>query len=656
MISLHKTFALFFLMIFSFSGKIRADSYDSLINILPQQTGKEKAGTLNRISAQLLKTDPEKGIFYATQAYRLSKEKDYKNEIEAVSNLVSLYLKARKYDSSDMFVEKGLAISRRANDTIRMMEFLTNIGWTYYYQGHYNKSQASFSEALDQMNLYRKDHPEDHEISPQNYAKLLNNKAVVYTRMGYYDSALVLFKRSLEYREQHGAGPELIAPTLQNIGAVSFKNNDYELAVKYNKDALEQYRLLKDTAKIAACYSNLGLSYKALGDTVKALKSLQQSLALRNNIPDKKGKIIVLNNLGTLYLQTGDLNKAFQYLNQAKKLNKNQRYKSSYAATLMGLGNYYLTKKEYDKALKYGLKSLEQLKKSGYRGSYEDVYLLLSEANEKTGNNREALRYYKLHKAIHDSIFNAESRKQYNRLQAQLETAQKEKKIEILKKEKEKQRLENKILVNQKRSYIAALITLVFITFIIGFMIWLKRKKDKQIQLQKELVLRKEKELADAELEKSKIKEQELQQSILYKSKQLSTHALHMMQRNTMLQEIQDAIKELSKLANIDAQPAFKRVNMMIAQSLRSHKDWDVFKLYFQEVNKNFYARLEAINANLTTNEQRLCALIKLNMTSKEMASVLNVAPNSIKSSRYRLKKKLGLQQEDDMEAFIRAL
>ena len=94
----------------------------------------------------------------------------------------------------------------------------------------------------------------------------------------------------------------------------------------------------------------------------------------------------------------------------------------------------------------------------------------------------------------------------------------------------------------------------------------------------------------------------------------------------------------------------------MIAQSLRSHKDWDVFKLYFQEVNKNFYARLEAINANLTTNEQRLCALIKLNMTSKEMASVLNVAPNSIKSSRYRLKKKLGLQQEDDMEAFIRAL
>ena len=186
--------------------------------------------------------------------------------------------------------------------------------------------------------------------------------------------------------------------------------------------------------------------------------------------------------------------------------------------------------------------------------------------------------------------------------------------------------------------------------------IWQKRKKDRQIHLQKELFHKKENELATAELEKSKAKEEELQQSILYKSKQLSTHALHMMQKNTMLHEIQTDIKSLSKKASVDDKPNYKRINLQINQSLRSQKDWDVFKLYFEDVNRNFYKKLKEINPELTTNDHRLCALIKLNMTSKEMASVLNVAPNSIKSARYRLKKKLGLDVEADLEEFIKGL
>lgn len=115
-------------------------------------------------------------------------------------------------------------------------------------------------------------------------------------------------------------------------------------------------------------------------------------------------------------------------------------------------------------------------------------------------------------------------------------------------------------------------------------------------------------------------------------------------------------LKINSKKASINDRPDFKRINQQINQSLRSHKDWDVFKLYFEDVNKNFYQKLNEINPELTTNDHRLCALIKLNMTSKEMASVLNVAPHSIKSLRYRLKKKLGLDVETDLEEFIRSL
>ena len=71
-------------------------------------------------------------------------------------------------------------------------------------------------------------------------------------------------------------------------------------------------------------------------------------------------------------------------------------------------------------------------------------------------------------------------------------------------------------------------------------------------------------------------------------------------------------IKTLSKKASVDDKPDFKRINQQINQSLRSQKDWDVFKLYFEDINKNFYQKLKEISPNLTTNDHRLCALINL--------------------------------------------
>ena len=133
-------------------------------------------------------------------------------------------------------------------------------------------------------------------------------------------------------------------------------------------------------------------------------------------------------------------------------------------------------------------------------------------------------------------------------------------------------------------------------------------------------------------------------------------HALHMMQKNTILQDIQGSIKEISRKVVSEDRSQLKSLNVQINQSLRADKDWDLFRMYFQDINSNFYEQLKQTSSDLTTHDHRLCALIKLNMNSKEMASVLNVAPNSIKSSRYRLKKKLGLNIEADLEEFIRSM
>ncbi len=629
---------------------------DSLKVRLYYQNGIEKAGTLNRLAGATVSTNPDEAVNYALQAYQISKNNDYSNEIEAISNLVNAYAAARKYDSSDIFVEKGLKLSEKEKDTVHIMEFLTNIGWTYYYQGKYNLANSSFTRALALLIDYTRNHPGQKKINIFNYAKLLNNKATILTRQGYYDSAIIYFKQSLEYRQEHNAGPQLIAPVLLNIGAVCYKNGNDSLAADYFKRAFDEYSTLKDTAQMASCYSNLGLVQKNMGDTLRAIEYYKKALKLYEKANYQRGRIVSLNHLSSLYLQLGEYKKAKESALLALKLNGKKRYKSALAASYQNMALYFLKTGNAEKAIYYGQKGLSIMKEKGQRGNMEQAYLTLSDAYALKGDYKPALDYFKKHNELHDSIFNSTSRANYNKLQAQLESTQKQRQIELLQKEKQAEVLRNKILRDEKQKTIVIFVFTLLLIVTGAVSIYIKRKKDKQIHIQKEIVHKKEQELVKAELEKSKFKEQELQRSVLYKSKQLSSHALHMMYRNTMLQQILDDIKNLSKKAPVEEKPKYKSIINKIKHSLRSQKDWELFKLYFEEVNRSFFQKLSEINPNLTKNDHRLCALIKLNMTSKEMASVLNVAPSSIKSSRHRLKKKLGLDADTDLEEFIKAL
>jgi len=78
--------------------------------------------------------------------------------------------------------------------------------------------------------------------------------------------------------------------------------------------------------------------------------------------------------------------------------------------------------------------------------------------------------------------------------------------------------------------------------------------------------------------------------------------------------------------------------------------------MYFEQVNKNFFQNLATRYPELNTNDLRHCALIKLNLKVKEAASLLNVSPHTVKSARYRLKKKLHMEPDDSLGDFIRRI
>ncbi len=542
----------------------------------------------------------DSAIYYCEKALNLNKITSNSEEKEFALNLISLANnRLGNYDDAISFGNEALQLRREKNDSMGIAASLGNLAPIYQNTGQYDKAAEYIYEAIE---IY------EAKMDTIGIVGRLLTMVQLMNRSGNDENEKEVISRALDLVGQTEFS-FLKADVLSTMANYFITKEIYDSALIYENKALDIYKQMNNPESIATSYSNLARIHQGQNNFKLARLYYHKSIQIYNSSNLIPKINVAYESLGSNFLQTGILDSAEYYLLKA-----------------------YNSGKTINQARIVQIAS-------------RDLYTLYKLKN----NSKKALQYHEVFTHYQDSLAGVKSKERIAELEAKYESSEKERQIAIL---QHKQDLQE----SRERTIIAVNVGVVIILILLLLGVWQKRKNDKQIHKQIELVHKKEKELAESELEKSKLKEEELQQSLVYKSKQLSTHALHMMQKNTMLQEIQSDIKNLSNKADTDDKPDYKRINLQINQSLRSDKDWDVFKLYFEDVNRNFYSKLKEINPDLTTNDHRLCALIKLNMNSKEMASVLNVAPNSIKSSRYRLKKKLGLTTEADLEEFIRNL
>lgn len=179
--------------------------------------------------------------------------------------------------------------------------------------------------------------------------------------------------------------------------------------------------------------------------------------------------------------------------------------------------------------------------------------------------------------------------------------------------------------------------TIVFLV-IIGFIyfktIRSKHNSEKQlIRRSKELEIQKAEELLEL------------------KNKELATSALQLVEKDEFLRELKSKLKK--NIGNIN-NPEINQVLKSISHS--NNNNWEEFKLRFTAVNERFYKKVTTEYPNLSQADQRICALIKLNFSSKEMAKLLGISVESVHTTRYRLRKKMGLPRSINLEEFIAAL
>lgn len=503
------------------------------------------------------------------------------------------------YDKAIQMGNKALVLFRREGDSTGVAEVMLNIANVYRLQGKLKDAMKNYFTVL-------KIFEQRHDFT--NMSRTVGNIANLYMDIGKLDKAKGYFLKSIGYAAPLGYDIRYADP-LNNYGALVYDEQKYDSAYFYFDSARRIYEKTGKPDAIATGYENVGITLVYLNQKQKGLQNLHRAYHMVDSLNIKKDKISVLLDLGLAFEKIGNYDSIFYY------------YLKSYALSNAVGYNY------------------------GKKISLYNLY----QAAKKTDHYKSALLWQEQYTKLKDSLESEKLKENFQEIEVKYQTVKKEKTILEL---REKELIEQ----SNRRFLILLLLIIVSIVVFLALFFWFKRKKDIEINRQKLLTLKHEKTLVEAEIAKKELEAEKLQTDIEYKTRQLAGHALNMMQKNKLLHSISTNIEERLHSPGCTEKEAMKQILRVVQQGLNIEKDWDLFKIYFEQINERFFDKLKEINPALTGNDYRLCALTKLNLSIKEMASVLNISPDSLKNARYRLKKKLHLESDKSLGVFINNL
>lgn len=377
-----------------------------------------------------------------------------------------------------------------------------------------------------------------------------------------------------------------------NIAGVYIQRGDYATALPYFQKAVELNRPLNNLRNESALNNNIGICFMETGKHEKADEYFLRSLAVRKQTGDIAGQAQVLNSLGKNQAVVGHFKAARDRFEQALDLGRAADNRASMAISLESLASAYDTLGEY----------------------------------------KAALAAFREFKALNDSLYNAESRTTIARLEDGFRRDKEKKVFELEAQRKDavnaRQRIWNFALA-------IALLSILLIAYLL-FKVMRARVRNSALE-QETLRLQSEK----LEAEQAKLKE-----DLEFKERELTANALFLLKKNELIAHIAERL--------LKAKSTFRQENQKIVQDIvrdlqasQDEHNWNEFEAHFTRVHSTFYQTLQERFPSLTPNERKLCAFLRLNMSTKDISAITQQSLNSITVARSRLRKKLRIEGED---------
>ena len=404
----------------------------------------------------------------------------------------------------------------------------------------------------------------------------------------------------------------------------------YDKSIGFYQKAINHYERVENSMMLIPSYINISTSYSAKGDIVQAMQYLDKVKAIKDLAPTDVGYYTAMLNRAVYLVDMGRFEEAKvqtqENLDYAFANDRDPAHALYWMGVIhRGLDRYDIAEEYIEKAFLYTRDKKNYGPASFYAHALHQTYLWKDKFEP-------ALQWYQTHVQYRDSIWSDRKMKDTELLMS---------KIEKLEQQKEIAELENKAIKSkQKRNLLWILLcSSMLIGGLVIYHLVRRRKQDRLLQEAKITALTIEKEFIQKELDLNE--------------KQLTSQVLHLAQKNTFMVSLKESIASLIDEGEDKVATQARKIVRQINQSMGDDDQWDEFMASFTKVHQSFLRHIQSMSSDLTSNDIRLASLLRMNLSSKDIASMLNISAEGVKKARYRLRKKLGLDSEVNIQDYL---
>lgn len=453
-------------------------------------------------------------------------------------------------------------------------------------------------------------------------------------KQGKYNEALNHLNNELHSLPESEAGFMRIG-LLINIGAIYYQIKIYDKALAHfhrAKELFDKGVISQSDTQYAqifiGIYNNIANVYDELDDDPKALVFYQKALEMANQAKAYEHIGVISKNIGDLYIEMGRYSDALPFINESIVARRHIQDHNGLATSYYLLGLYYYQLKEVDKAVAAYTKSLHFGLKANAWLSIKETSKTLSEYYLSENDYKQTYDYFRIYHQYSDSLLLQNSEKQ--RLATEFDFKLQQRQKEWYEKQQ-----------RERTYYILIGIGLLVLALFLLMLFYLSKAREKRIRLEKK----------NLELEN-----ENLEQDLHLKRKELTTNVMYLVRKNELIKEVSSRLMETLGNFKPENQKLIHSIMMDLQHSL-DNDIWEEFEVRFNQVHSDFYEQLRKQFPDLTPNEVKLSAFLRLNMSSKEISAITHQSIRSIEVARTRLRKKLELTNTDvGLVAFLNNL
>lgn len=534
------------------------------------------------------------------------------NVIYLLRTAADIHYSMGKNDVAIEYYTQALDLMNRTGVEKGREHILTGFGMTYCAM-HRNPEALQYLQ--ESLHLARR------EGSTRTEANILLHLARVYWGLGDYQQALDTDMEALVLCE--AIDDRFNISYLQfNIGNIYFVLGDYETAGEHYNKSLKAAESIEHLSSQASALEGLAMLYTEWKEYQTALEYFYRALYLYEQCEDTFGGASIVSNLGVVYQKMDNREKAWEQFSHFLAISRKIQYQEGEIIACYNLGEMQFVAEGYEQAEHFYLMGLAISEEIEHRSKICRGEWLLGKVYHAQGKSEKALEYLtkalvQVHK-LNQKDFLLEIHRELSELYEK--TGEYEKTFYHY---REYHRIEKEMFSEQAH------------------------EKVKKLEVLHKV------EQAEKEKEIYRITSEKLQQENELQRKELASKAMYLSQKNELLNKMRKTLRGIARDTAPDIATRIRGIVSEIETTLADEQTWGMFEEQFQKLEQPFMQALTERYPALSPLEVRVCALIKLNLSSKEISRILNVASRSIEVYRYRIRKKLGFDSTDNLNSFL---